>query len=350
MAPGRRPLLLTLALAIAWLLLGSIEAASGALMGRQSLRDIVKNVAGWTVAGFLICLLLFWLFGILERRYRGWRLVGAATLAGLAMVVLRILLGAFLRYLGVQGFLDGAAPKWQNILASALWNLVWLALFSFLYFTISYWLELQEQRKKMLQATALAHQAQLQMLRYQLNPHFLFNALNSIRAMILEDAAKSRQMITRLSELLRYSLDGDTKEATIGGEIAAIQNYLALQHIRYERKLEVTTRIDPEAESAVIPCFLIHPLVENAIKYGIDTSPMPLKVAIEVSRRDDQLQIRVRNTGRLASGASAEGTGTGLRNITQRLDLVFPGRHAFRIHEDDGWVHAEIDLALDATV
>jgi LytS/YehU family sensor histidine kinase len=250
---------------------------------------------------------------------------------------------------------SGLARRWQQVCADGLWNLAVLGLFSLLYFTIRYRLELQEQKEKTLRATALAHQAQLQMLRYQLNPHFLFNALNSIRAMILEDAGKSRKMVTTLSEFLRYSLDGDTKETTIGGEVAAIRNYLEIQRIRFERKLEVTTEIDPEAESAAIPCFLVHPLVENAVKHGMNTSAMPLRVKIQVSRFADQLRIRVLNTGRLASGDSpvgdaTDGTGTGLRNIAQRLELVFPGRHSFSIRESEGWVHAEIDVALEPRV
>lgn len=349
MAPPKRQLLLTLALGTAWLLLGSIEALTTALMRNQRLVDVVTGVAAWTAVGFLVCLLLFRVYGALERRYRSWSLVRAAVLACLAVVTLRIGLGLLLWRLGFKGFLDSPTPTWQSICVGALWNLVWLALFSLLYFTISHWLELEDQRQRTLRATALAHQAQLQMLRYQLNPHFLFNALNSIRAMILEDAAKSRQMLTTLSEFLRYSLDGDTKETTIGEEIAAIQNYLEIQHIRFEQKLQVETEVAPEAESAVIPCFLIHPLVENAIKYGIDTSPLPLRVRIQVSRQGDDLQIRVRNTGSLSNGEAgkAVGTGTGLRNIAQRLDLVFPGRHSFKLYENEGWVHAEIDVKLE---
>ncbi len=342
----KKPFLLTVTSGTAWLLLGSIEVISMALRGRQSFQSIVAGMAGWTILGFLICLLLFRIYSLVERRYRGWRLVGTAALACAAMSVLRIAVAIPLWRAGVPGMMDASSLSGVALLAGFLWNLVWLALFSLLYFTITYWLELERQREVALRAAALAQQAQLQMLRYQLNPHFLFNALNSIRAMILEDAGRSRHMITMLSEFLRYSLDGDTKETTIGEEVAAIQNYLEIQHMRFERKLEVTTTVDPEAESACIPCFLIHPLVENAVKYGIESSPMPLRVAIEVARRDGPLHIAVRNTGRLAANGDAPGTGTGLRNITQRLELAFPGRHAFKLYENDGWVHAEIDVKL----
>jgi LytS/YehU family sensor histidine kinase len=147
---------------------------------------------------------------------------------------------------------------------------------------VRYWIELQDQREKTPRATALAHQAQLQLLRYQLNPHFLFNTLYSIRAMVLEDPGKSRQMITRRADFLRYSLDGEAQETMVGGETAALHGYLEIQRLRFEQKLRVTTEVDPRAEAAVIPCFVIHGLVENAIKYGMDTRAMPSQVLIRI--------------------------------------------------------------------
>jgi LytS/YehU family sensor histidine kinase len=236
--------------------------------------------------------------------------------------------------------------------AGGLMNGTTLGLFSFLYFAIHHWKQAAEQREKARQATALAHQAQLQMLRYQLNPHFLFNALNSIRAMIVEDPERSRQMVTELADFLRYSLDSEEQESTIGGELEAIENYLAIQRIRFEQQLDATVHADPAALGVAVPCFLIHPLVENAVKYGMETSAMPLRIGIEVVLNGQELDICVSNTGRLLESAPApgrppNGTGTGLKNITQRLNLVFPDRHSFRIWESDGWVRARIQIRLE---
>jgi LytS/YehU family sensor histidine kinase len=225
-----------------------------------------------------------------------------------------------------------------------------LALFSLLFFAVDHWLQLREQREKAREATVLAHQAQLQMLRYQLNPHFLFNALNSIRAMILQEPERARQIVTELSEFLRYSLNGRGHESTLGEEMQAIENYLAIQRIRFEEKLAVTVQVDPELNEFVLPCFLVHPLVENAVKHGMETSEPPLRIEIEIAARGPDLRIRVSNTGRLVPAAPAEpgsprdGTGTGLKNVAQRLELAFPGRHTFTVAERDGWVHAEIVL------
>jgi hypothetical protein len=338
--------LLALVAASAWLMLGALELTAMAVNGQGVNAVVLKAVAAMMISGFAACLALFWSFAMLERKLRGGRLVAVAAAACLAVSAARGLLTALLRYAG----LGAPNPRWQALLASSLWGVGQFALCAGLYFTVRYWLELQEQREKTLRATALAHQAQLQMLRYQLNPHFLFNALNSIRAMVLEDPGKSRQMITRLSDFLRYSLDGEAKETTIGGEIAALRGYLEIQHIRFERKLNVTTEIDPSTEPVVVPCFVIHGLVENAIKYGMDTSSMPLNVLVQVTRQNGGMRILVRNSGKLVARdvASGQGTGTGLRNITQRLELGFPDRYRFEIFEKDGWVNAAIDLKLEA--
>jgi LytS/YehU family sensor histidine kinase len=236
------------------------------------------------------------------------------------------------------------------LIGGGLMDGITLALFSLLFFAVDHWLQLREQREKAREATALAHQAQLQMLRYQLNPHFLFNALNSIRAMILREPERARQIVTELAEFLRYSLNGRGHESTVGEEMQAIENYLAIQRIRFEEKLAVTVHVDPALNEFVLPCFLVHPLVENAVKHGMETSEPPLRVEIEVAARGPGLRIRVSNTGRLVPAAPAESgdarerTGIGLKNVAQRLALAFPGRHTFSVVEREGWVHAEIVL------
>jgi len=168
--------------------------------------------------------------------------------------------------------------------------------------------------------------------------------LNSIRATILENPNRAREIVTELAEFLRYSLNGTGPDNTIQGEIGAIENYLAIQRMRFEHRLEVAIHVDEEAKAFVVPCFLIHPLVENAVKYGMDTSAMPLKIEVRVVRKDQGLVISVINSGRLLRQAGGNGTGTGMKNVTQRLALAFPGRHAFSVTENEGFVKAEIEL------
>ncbi len=207
-------------------------------------------------------------------------------------------------------------------------------------------LEMEEREK---QARDLAQQAQLQMLRYQLNPHFLFNALNAIRALVLSDAARSRQVVTALSEYLRYSLrTANDLEVSLKEELTSLRSYLEIEKIRFEEDLEVCFEIEPEASGCMVLSVLLQPLVENAIKYGMQTSSMPLRIRLLGTIRDHQLHLEVANTGRWLTTDEAEGrsTGIGLRNLRQRLDQFYPARHSFAITEQDGWVKATIDIDL----
>jgi len=221
---------------------------------------------------------------------------------------------------------------------------------TFLYLGIKIRREWKQQEQRALKANSLAQNAQLQMLRYQLNPHFLFNAMNSIRALIDEDETKAREMITELSEFLRYSLDSkDYSNVPLKHEIEAIQHYFAIQKKRYEDKLEVRYDIDPQAGEFPVLSFLIHPLVENAVKYGMHTSPMPLTVLLRVKIRDGALVIEIINTGRWIEPARREGqicagTGTGLDNVRHRLENAFPNRHLFEVVEKEGRVYVKLEI------
>jgi two-component system, LytTR family, sensor kinase len=225
------------------------------------------------------------------------------------------------------------------------------------YFSIKAWQDAREERERALEATALAREAQLEMLRYQINPHFLFNALNSIRASIDEDRARARRMVTELSEFLRYSLlDATTSEVPLSEEIEAVRSYLAIERIRFEDKLDVEFDVDPAAESFLLPSFLVHPLVENAVKHGMRSGSMPLSIRLTARVDGDVLRIEVANTGRLARAEAATGngaiaasgttvgTGIGLENIRRRLEQMFHERGHFELSERDGWIRAVIEI------
>ena len=217
---------------------------------------------------------------------------------------------------------------------------------SLLYFGIKSRQKLQLETERALKAEALAHRARIDMLRYQLNPHFLFNALNSIRALVSENHEKARQMVSGLSNYLRFALlDGD-EEISIGEEVEVIRHYLAIEKIRFEDRLEVSYQIDPEAEPAQIPALLIHPLVENALKHGMRTGISPLHILLEVVVHDSVLVIRVINTGSLdrLSNRQENSAGIGLQNVRERLNQLYPNRHVFRLFQEAGNVVAEIAL------
>ncbi len=356
----RKTLLLMVALVFGWCLWALTNVTAWLL----STHDQIPGVLRWTAvelpAGFLVCCLLLVAYPPLQRRVGGlWPSVLAAAPLCLAGGILWYLLTghvASLLDLAFRGWHWFFLPDWKDLLNHGASRMLVMGSFCLLYYAVDHWFELGEQRDEVQRARALAQQAQLQMLRYQLHPHFLFNALNSLRAMIVEDRERARQMVTELASLLRYSLAGQEQLGTIRQELQVVESYLAIQRIRFEERLRAEVHVVPAALEAKVPSFLMHPLVENAVKHGMQTSPCPLRVEIEVTLQEGELRILVANTGRLAgkdgSGGrvEAEGTGTGLENVRQRLALAFAGCHDFRLFERDGWVRAEIRLSLAAAV
>ena len=212
----------------------------------------------------------------------------------------------------------------------------------------------------------LTQEARLRMLAYQLNPHFLFNALNSLRAMIDEDRARARLMVTELAEFLRYALvHRPLEHATLTEELQAIESYLAIEQIRFEDRLVVAYDIDSAAVGAGVPAFLLHPLVENALRHGDGGSPTdPLHLRVGARTESDRLVLEVWNSGTLKSpvehgadgafvasegGGATGGTGIGLANVRARLDALFPRQHRFSLTEVDGGVLARVELPLART-
>lgn len=219
-----------------------------------------------------------------------------------------------------------------------------------LYYVIKLWADLVIEKERAEKADLLAHKAQLQMLRYQLNPHFLFNALNTIRALVEGDKEKAKQIITVLSEFLRYSLvSKNNTMVDFADELNAIKHYIEIQKIRYEKKLEVSIDIQPESEKFKILSFLIYPLVENAIKYGMKTSTLPLKIRINAKLNKEFFSVEVINTGKWIDGNSNEnaidrGTGTGIENVKMRLENAFKDNYSFNIKEENDTVNVTLQI------
>ena len=225
----------------------------------------------------------------------------------------------------------------------ALIYAVTIMAWSAIYFGVEYWKQLQTEKENALEARILAEKAQLEMLRYQVNPHFLFNAMNSIRASIDEDKQRAKQMVTQLSEFLRHSLlNGETKEIPLRDELEAVRNYLAIEKIRFEEDLEIEFDIDEKAKDIKVPGFLLNPLVENAIKHGFNANPRSLRIIVSAKLKDEKLLLQVANTGNLSNTKQVNGTKIGLANVSKRLEKLFPEKSSFELFEEAGFVIAKI--------
>ncbi|RXK53740.1 sensor histidine kinase [Oleiharenicola lentus] len=205
----------------------------------------------------------------------------------------------------------------------------WFSLY-FIYHTFE---RLRRLQLEQLRLAASAKEAELRALKSQVNPHFLFNSLNSLRALIDEDAPRARESVTRLANMLRYSLQSGQQETVpLEEEIRIVEDYLALEMIRHEDRLRVKWALDDEARVMSVPPMLLQTLVENAVKYGISTRREGGEVTIAAALEGDDLHIRVINPGDLSSPPSpaaakaGSSTGVGLRNASERLQLLFGDR------------------------
>ena len=206
-----------------------------------------------------------------------------------------------------------------------------------LYFGIKYYQMLQDETAKVLRVSAMAHQAQLKMLRYQLNPHFLFNTLNAISTLILDsDTRTANLMVSRLSSFLRYSLDSDPmQKVTLEQEVAALKLYLDIEQVRFDDRLRLDFEIEPAAGKALIPSLILQPLVENAIKYAVAPSEEGGTIRLVARVFATELLLELSDDGPgiadPSNPESTDGGGVGLTNTRDRLREVYGQDHSFKL-------------------
>ena len=223
----------------------------------------------------------------------------------------------------------GYEPKfWYMYTRSTLGSFYIILSWSGLYFGSKYYQMLQIEKQNVLKANAVAHQAQLKMLRYQLNPHFLFNTLNAISTLILvEENKTANSMVTKLSEFLRYSLDKDPlKKVSLQTEIQAVQLYLAIEQVRFEDRLQLDFQINDDCQAALVPSMILQPLAENAIKHAIAVQEQGGKITISVQRFANDLLIEVADNGPgadIINGNLHRESGVGLVNTRERLQALY---------------------------
>jgi signal transduction histidine kinase len=239
-----------------------------------------------------------------------------------------------------------------------------LGAWSALYYAINFFLQVEEQNDQLLRLENQATSAQLAMLRYQLNPHFLFNTLNSISTLVLlKQTEPANAMLSRLSSFLRYTLINEpTGRVTVAQEVETLKLYLDIELMRFEERLRTTFRIDPATENALLPSLLLQPLVENAIKYAVSPQESGAEITIVTQLVGQNLRITVSDTGpglqssttenRVSSvsfdGGDPVSTGVGLANIRDRLSQAYGAEHRFEtIDPPEGGFGVLIEIPVE---
>ena len=319
------------------------SAGDGANLARTAGLSLwVSHIVGHTV--YLLCVLS----GFFEY-WRRWFTVPAL----LATFVLGGWLGSFLAYLladllfglpfrlgGLTGML-GTHTLVMIVLCFLIWT--YAALYDRLQDTAARLAEKEINEERL---RRLKDQAELDALRARVNPHFLFNTLNSIASLIPVDAGRAEGMVQRLAHLFRYTLETGRRDTVpLRDELEAVRQYLEIEKVRLGERLQYVIDLEEEAAETPVPGLLVQPLVENSVRHGISPLPGGGRVSISAGRRGDALLLEVRDSGRGLGGGG--GQGFGLRSVRERLDLHYGGACRFDLREDSGVV-VTMSLPLEA--
>lgn len=298
-----------------------------------------------TALGFGIsCVLWLGYRQLRQRRGNIWsRSICICFVCGLAGIVDGLFTGAFVQAIGVDLDRTGAREfLFFSPLIRALLYLSW----SGAYFGITYWLDTQQTQLHMAQVEAAARTSELAMLRAQINPHFLFNALGSILAQS-DNPHLVRQLTFALSDYLRFSLQQRGEWESLGVELKALENYLQVETTRFEENLEYRIDASERARACTVPNAIVQPLLENAIKYGQRSSIRPLRIEIVATVEESTLVIAVSNSGEWLAPEQHDSSKIGLSNLRRRLQLLYADKAILRIeprrHKVCVWMYLPLD-------
>ncbi len=316
-----------------WGLITGYGITSLAVQPEYSLLSATANGLAWAVPGGLVASALAWA----SRRIRSkLGLVGAwaaGSLCWYGVIALTHVVST------------GSAPPWSKAIVIG----------SFIAFVLASWsgfaLGIRAMRNAE-QERARVAEARLEALRWQLQPHFLFNTLNTLAGAIEEDTESALGVLEALSNLLRESLQ-EGEDGTVADELARVGLYMKLYRARFEAELEAEMEVDPLCRARPLPPLLLQPLVENAVVHGARDG-LPVRVRIVASAWGSGTRLVVSNPGTLAAPPALRRPARhrparhrpaqGLRNVRARLEALAPGAHEVRLHEEDGWVHVTLEL------
>jgi sensor histidine kinase YesM len=302
------------------------------------------NSMGWmylvhtlllTATGYSLTLLMASLFRRLIKIKPVWTLI----LSLLAVLVAATTFSVIETW-SVSTFLKpNFRPVGVEYLGAILLNFTLLAAWTALYYGINYFLLLEIEIRQREKLEGQASSAQLAMLRYQLNPHFLFNTLNSISTLVLlKQTERANAMLARLSSFLRYTLANEpTAKVTLAQEVETLKLYLEIEKMRFEDRLRPHFKIESETIGARLPSLLLQPLIENAIKYAVTPAENGADIWLTAVREGQAVRIEVADNGNGhgAELAASPSTGVGLANIRDRLSQAYGGAHRFETKENE---------------
>lgn len=333
-----------------WLAFGATRALNSFALGDDINFQII--VAASVISGFIITVIL----RLIYRKLRQSNLPASTMVLSVitCIVISAIILSVIDIWIVVQiYFIDLQVNEFAG---RTLYDVFVLLIWTGAYFIINYHFLLLEQKEMTLQAVAQAHQSQLQMLRYQLNPHFLFNTLNAISTLVLgEQTKEANGMLTKLSAFLRFSLVNQPQQKiTIEEEVYALWLYLDIEKVRFQDRLKTDFNVTEEANHALIPSLLLQPLIENAIKYAIAPMENGGIISLNVEKNDNRLSITMCDNG---PGLNETGekpiydeksSGVGLANTKNRLKELYPSDHNIDIkNREEGGVKISIDIPFE---
>lgn len=249
-----------------------------------------------------------------------------------AVIILTIIVSALIVYTGINYFENGM--KFVKLKATLLFSFYNAATAGLIYASVSY-VELERKRKlneKELEVTrlmALKTKAELDALHSKVNPHFLYNALNSIADLAITDGKKARKMTIALADLFRYSINySQNNFSSVNDEVSMTEVYLQIEKIRFEDQLNYTVSVDPDAGHYLVPRFILQPLVENAVKHGLKATGLMTEIHLSVRLENDSLQISVADNGPAFPDELTPGYG--VKSVYDKMDLLFPGLYEIR--------------------
>ena len=286
----------------------------------------IINLIVETLSGFCLSLLQ-WLFiqRVIHNTLKQTLIMSFSSAAVLGLLYNIIKLGSYKVIVHSQQWNEA----W-NMLEFGGWLLFSLAtmfVWTSIFFIMLYNSKLQREHEQLLRAQTLAKDAQLEMLRYQLNPHFMFNTMNAISTLILkEENDTASEMLDKLCDFFRHSLEA-TKQSnsTLKDELDLLELYLSIEKVRFGKRLKVNFDVDKDVMHCVLPNMLCQPIIENAVKYAVEPSKEGAEITFKAYKSDESLIIKITDTGQAVKESHSKGFGIGLQNTRSRLDVMFNG-------------------------